>query len=212
MTFALLASVALPYALLGKFWVGVSIGAAAALTSALWRISMLASVRVVWFGVAVFISVPLFGTLTAMARNIDDPQVQPMALIRSTDGPDEAIQGLYVTEADDRVYFATVATEGCTDELTPNSGRLSGCRNPKWWQCRSDRCRASRTRPQARSKCPTRSPPRWRTPAGSGSEEGLVAGEEPAAGAAPAPPTVTLDNARRHRAGGPAVPTVPVSA
>jgi len=50
--------------------------------------------------------------------------VQPLALIRKTDGPYEAIQGLYVTEGDERVYFANVATEGCSDTVTPNSGRL----------------------------------------------------------------------------------------
>src|SRR5204863_6930655 len=95
MVIALIVAVALPYLMLDKAWVGVSIGAAAALTSALWRIAMLSVSRVIWFGVAVFLSVPLFGTLTAMARNVSDPQVQPMALIRTTDGPDEAIQGLY---------------------------------------------------------------------------------------------------------------------
>lgn len=120
----LVAAVVLPWAWLGPWWIGVSIAAAAALTVALWRISALSAERVIWYGVAVFLSVPLFGTLTAMARNVDDPQVQPMALIRSSDGPDEAIQGLYVTEADERVYFATVATEGCTEELTAHSGRL----------------------------------------------------------------------------------------
>jgi hypothetical protein len=108
----------------GKWWVGVAVGAAAALSVALWRIAALSAQRVVWFGVAIFLSVPLFGTLSAMARNVSDPQVQPMALIRTSDGPDEAIQGLYVTEANDRVYFASVATEGCGNRLKPHSGRL----------------------------------------------------------------------------------------
>jgi outer membrane protein OmpA-like peptidoglycan-associated protein len=121
---AIVLAAVLPSVLLGDWWVGVSIAAAALLAVALWRISAFSAERVVWFGVAVFLSVPLFGTLTAMARNVANPQVQPMALIRQADGPDEAIQGLYVTEADDRVYFATVATEGCSKDLTPHSGRL----------------------------------------------------------------------------------------
>lgn len=108
----------------GEWWVGVSIGAAAALSIALWRIASLSAERVIWYGVAVFLSVPLFGTLTGMVRNVADPQVQPMALIRNTDGPYEAIQGIYVTEADERVYFATLATEGCSNTLRPHSGRL----------------------------------------------------------------------------------------
>ncbi|HET6571307.1 MAG TPA: OmpA family protein [Solirubrobacterales bacterium] len=117
-------AVVLPGLWLQEGWVAVSIAAAAALAAGLWRIAALASRRVIWYGVAVFLSVPLFGTLSAMARNLEDPQVQPMALIRTSDGPDEAIQGLYVTEADDRVYFATVATEGCGNRLTGHSGRL----------------------------------------------------------------------------------------
>jgi outer membrane protein OmpA-like peptidoglycan-associated protein len=121
------AAVAGPSLLVDKWWLAASLGSTVLLGIGLWRIASLTSrgvPRFMWFGLAVFISVPLFGTLTAMARNLEDPQVQPMALIRNTDGPDEAIQGLYVTEADDRIYFATVATEGCSDQLAAHSGRL----------------------------------------------------------------------------------------
>lgn len=122
---AMMALVAvLPALVMWKFWLFISLVAAAILAAGLWRIAILSNGVFRWYGVAVFISVPLFGTLTGMARNLDDPQVQPMALIRHTDGPDEAIQGLYVTESDKRVYFATVATEGCDNELAPHSGRL----------------------------------------------------------------------------------------
>jgi len=120
----LVVAAVLPWLRTDEWWVGVSIATAGVLCAALWRIAALSAQRVIWYGVAVFISVPLFGTLTSMARNVANPQVQPMALIRNTDGPAEAIQGLYVTEADERVYFATVASEGCSDELTPRSGRL----------------------------------------------------------------------------------------
>jgi outer membrane protein OmpA-like peptidoglycan-associated protein len=121
------AAVAGPSLLVGKWWLAASLGSTILLGIGLWRIASLTSRGVpsfMWFGLAVFISVPLFGTLTAMARNLEDPQVQPMALIRNTDGPEEAIQGLYVTETDTRIYFATVATEGCSDQLAAHSGRL----------------------------------------------------------------------------------------
>ncbi|HSR93300.1 MAG TPA: OmpA family protein [Solirubrobacterales bacterium] len=108
----------------GRLWLAVPLGSAAVLSFGLWRIADLSKEGFMWFGLAVFLSVPLFGTLAMMARNLADPQVQPMALIRKTDGPNEAIQGLYVTEANKRVYFATVATEGCSSDLTPGSGRL----------------------------------------------------------------------------------------
>jgi outer membrane protein OmpA-like peptidoglycan-associated protein/uncharacterized membrane protein YiaA len=113
-----------PSLLLGKTWLAAALAAAVVLVAGLWRIAALAETRFLWYGLAVFISVPLFGTLMLMARNLADPQVQPIALIREADGPDEAIQGLYVTEGDDRVYFATVSTEGCSDDLAPHSGRL----------------------------------------------------------------------------------------
>jgi hypothetical protein len=113
-----------PWLTLDSGWLPFSLLAATLLVAGLWRIALLSDGKFRWYGLAVFISVPLFGTLTGMARNIADPQVQPMALIRKTDGPDEALQGLYVTETDSRVYFATVATQGCTGDIVPHSGRL----------------------------------------------------------------------------------------
>lgn len=112
-----------PSVLLGSIWLTISLVAAVGLIAAVWRVAVMAG-SFLWFGLALFISVPLFGTITTVARNVADPQVQPVALIREEDGPDESIQGIYVTETDDRLYFATVATEGCTEDLVPNSGRL----------------------------------------------------------------------------------------
>jgi hypothetical protein len=118
------AIVAVPSFVLHEWWLAIALGTVALLGAALWRIASLSKKRFVWYGLAMFISVPLFGTAMLMARNADEPLVQPMAMIRSTDGPDEAIQGLYVTETSDRVYFANVATEGCEEGVTPHSGRL----------------------------------------------------------------------------------------
>lgn len=114
----------LPALHLDEPWLGGALTAAAVICMWLWRIAIFTRDKVIWFGLAVFLSVPLFGTFMSMARNLDDPQIQPIALIRSSDRPDESIHGLYVTEAKDRVYFATVATEGCTGTLRENSGRL----------------------------------------------------------------------------------------
>lgn len=123
MPLALLA-VVVPSLVLHEWWVAVSFIVILVLGCGLWRIATLSRGSFLWLGLAVFISVPLFGTLMLMARNLADPQVQAVALIRSTDGPDEAIQGLYVTETNDRVYFANVATEGCSDKVKAASGRL----------------------------------------------------------------------------------------
>lgn len=107
-----------------EWWVPSSLALAPLLAVALWRISELANTRLVWFGIAVFLSVPLFGTLLTVAKNIADPQVQALALIRKSENPTESIRGLYVTEANDRIYFANLATEGCSEEIEPGSGRL----------------------------------------------------------------------------------------
>lgn len=119
-----LAAVVLPALVLQEWWSAVSIGTAVILGFGLWRMARLTKPGFIWFGFAAFLSVPLFGTLSLMARNVGHPEVQPMALIRKTDGPDESIQGLYVTESSDRVYFANVATEGCGNKVKPHSGRL----------------------------------------------------------------------------------------
>ena len=113
-----------PSLIMWQWWVAASLAAATILVAGLWRVAYLSDATFLWYGLAVFISVPLLGTVTWMVRNLADPQVQPMAMIRETDGPDEAIQGLYVTETSNRVYFANVGTEGCHGTVSSDSGRL----------------------------------------------------------------------------------------
>lgn len=115
---------ALPALILGELWLAVTMATVVGLGLGLWRVARLSAGRFLWYGLAVLISVPLFGTVALASRNLDDPQVQPMAMIRDGDGPAEALQGLYVTENNDRVYFANVATQGCGKEVVGDSGRL----------------------------------------------------------------------------------------
>lgn len=117
-------AIAVPAVLLSHWWLAVSFAAAFVLGAGVWRLAVLTEARFVWYGLVMFVSIPLFGTLMLMARNVDTPLVQPIALIRATDGPGEAIQGIYVTEASDRVYFANVATESCSSDVIAGSGRL----------------------------------------------------------------------------------------
>lgn len=123
-TVSMAVAVAAPSLILAKAWLLEALIAAIVIVVGLWRVAALSRSGFMWFGLAAFLAVPLFGTLTAMARNLADPQAQPLALIRDTDGPDEAIQGLFVTETSNRVYFATVSTEGCGDKVVKRSGRL----------------------------------------------------------------------------------------
>lgn len=107
-----------------ELWLAIAFVAAIVLATASWRIARRAGYRFAACGIAVFVSVPLLGAVVGVARNMDDPQVQPVALIRTDDGEREALQGIYVTETDDRVYLGTIATEGCSGEIESGSGRL----------------------------------------------------------------------------------------
>jgi hypothetical protein len=109
---------------LDSLWLLASLAGAALLFVGLWRAAVVPKNGFLWFGFAVFVSVPLFGTVTWMAQNAAEPQVQPMALIRKTDDVDEYLQGLFVAETDNRVYFADVASEGCNNKLVHDSGKL----------------------------------------------------------------------------------------
>jgi outer membrane protein OmpA-like peptidoglycan-associated protein len=119
-----LAVVLVPALILGERWLGITLAATILLGIALWRVAELSSGGFVLFGLAVFLSAPLFGTVALTTRNIDDPQAQPVAIIRGGDGPAEALQGIYVTETSERVYFANVATQGCEKKIVDDSGRL----------------------------------------------------------------------------------------
>lgn len=117
-------AVASPAILLRHDWLVITLLAIVVAGLGLWRIADLSSGRFTWYGVAVFLSVPLIGTIALASRNIDDPQAQPVAIIRKGDGPDKALQGIYVTETDKRVYFANVATQACDKTIVGGSGRL----------------------------------------------------------------------------------------
>jgi hypothetical protein len=62
--------------------------------------------RFVWLGVAIFLSVPMFGALVALVRTDRSPKVQPVALIRK--GDNVGLCGIYITETDKRVYLGRV--------------------------------------------------------------------------------------------------------
>jgi hypothetical protein len=141
--FAKFASLSLAFAtaggaalVLGEPWVAITLPTAIVLGVVSWRIARASEYSFVACGVAVFVSVPLFGGVAAAARNFFDPQVQPVALLKSGDnGRDEPLRGIYVTETDERVYYATIGTEDNPeaqgglgeeprDQLAGGSGRL----------------------------------------------------------------------------------------
>jgi hypothetical protein len=109
---------------LEEWWAAATLAVAAVVVGALWRMAAFTHKRVAWFAVGVFLSAPLVGVIAETVKNLDHPRVQAVALIRKGDGPTESIQGLYVTETSSRVYFANLATEGCSKTTESGSARL----------------------------------------------------------------------------------------
>lgn len=174
---ALLAVVA-PWLILDQRWLAFTLAAVALLGLGLWRLAHLSKGDFVWYGLAVALSVPLFGTVALATRNIDDPQAQPVAIIRHGDHGTDALQGLYVTEAKERVYFANVATEGCGKKVVGDSGRLfwipqsevaataaacasTGSSSRSLASGSPSRARRSSRGNGSNSRCPTRPPAAW---------------------------------------------------
>jgi hypothetical protein len=63
-----------------------------------------------WLGAGLFAAVVIFGSVMQYLTNSDDPQVQPVAIIR---GPnDEGLVGVYVALGDKRLYVKQVEREG----------------------------------------------------------------------------------------------------
>jgi hypothetical protein len=82
-----------------------------------------ATSRFAWYGVAVFLSVPLFGGVLAVADVLHTPRVQPIALVRDSD--DRALCGVYITQTDDRLYVGRVELERGSDrEAESDTGRI----------------------------------------------------------------------------------------
>jgi uncharacterized membrane protein YgcG len=103
-------------------WIGVMVVIVVLLNAAVYGVAR-ASKRFLWYGIAIFLSVPLFGAALGAARTYRLPKLQPVALIRKSS--DRAICGIYVAENDKRVYLARVELrEPDDDRAEPGTGRL----------------------------------------------------------------------------------------
>lgn len=118
------ALVAIPALIMWEGWLAVSLATAAILGAGAWLTATASGRKFSWYGPVVFASVPFLGATVAITSNLTDPQLQPMALIRADDGTREALQGIYIAENDDRIYFANVASDRCTGEIMDDSGRM----------------------------------------------------------------------------------------
>jgi hypothetical protein len=82
-------------------WVAILLGVAAVLATMNLLVAR-ATEKFAWYGLSVFFSVLLFGTALTIARTLDKPKVQPVALLRK--GDDVGICGVYITQTNERVY------------------------------------------------------------------------------------------------------------
>lgn len=110
--------------LLGKLWVAPAIVFAGVLGLLTIRVAELC-IGFRWYGVSVFFAVCVFGAVVGVLRMLDEPRLQPVAFLM-TDGDDvSGVQGVYVGESDDRLWFASIALEDCEDDVVRRgSGRL----------------------------------------------------------------------------------------
>lgn len=109
---------------LDTWWVAGAVLAATFLGTLCLGVSRATGSRFWPYGIAVLFSVLLFGAAVTIMRTYDSPKVQPAALIRRGDLKLEGLQGLYITENDQRVYLGTIARDCDSRRAVEGSGRV----------------------------------------------------------------------------------------
>jgi len=110
--------------LLGKLWVAPAVIFAGVLGLLTIRVAELCT-GFRWYGVSVFFAVCLFGAVIGVLRMLDEPRLQPVAFLMTDGAGVRGVQGVYVGESDDRLWFASIALEDCEDDVVRRgSGRL----------------------------------------------------------------------------------------
>ncbi len=121
--FAIACAVAV-WLLLGEWWLGVAVPLAFGLTWAIYAVADGTGASFAWYGVALFFAVVLYCFYLAVADTVDDPKLQPAAVVRMNDEPGQGVLGIYITENKDRLYLATVSAGCGQTDVRHDSGRL----------------------------------------------------------------------------------------
>ena len=69
-----------------------------------------ATEKFAWYGIAMFFSVLVFGATLTIAKTLDQPKAQPIALVRK--GEPVGVCGVFVAQTTERVYVGRRASEG----------------------------------------------------------------------------------------------------
>jgi len=87
-------------------WLAVVLGVVVLLTTMNVFVAR-ATEKFAWYGIAVFFSVLVFGATVTIAKDLDRPSAQPIALVRKSDAV--GICGVFITQTSDRVYVGRSA-------------------------------------------------------------------------------------------------------
>jgi lysophospholipase L1-like esterase len=102
-------------------WLAATAAMALVLALLCLAISAASKNRFAPYGLAVLVSVPLFGAGAAMVRGIDTPELQPVAAVLRGGPP---VCGAYVGESGGRLWMARLSLAEEGDERRPRGGRL----------------------------------------------------------------------------------------
>ncbi len=123
------AVVVVPFVLVAlqrNWWVLAAVSTAGLLAVANVGVARATGNRFLWYGVAVFFSVAVFGAVTNAVRTFLEPEAQAVAVLLKS-SPPTGITGLYVAETDKRLYLGRVCARPSADEDKPperQTGRL----------------------------------------------------------------------------------------
>jgi hypothetical protein len=97
-------------------WLAAAVGVAAVLAAGCLAVAAASGDRFAPYGIAVIVSVALFGGATAILRAVNSPEMQPVAAILDDGQP---LCGVYVGESDDRLWVAHVELAELAHERRP---------------------------------------------------------------------------------------------
>jgi hypothetical protein len=100
-------------------WLAGLVAAAVAINLVIFGVAR-ATRRFAWLGVAVFLSVPIFGGVLSAVRTVRAPKLQPAALIRKSDNV--GLCGIYIPETDKRVYLGRIEPRGGANPTSAEGG------------------------------------------------------------------------------------------
>ncbi len=96
------------YLILDAWWVAAVVPLAVGLGIGVLKTAKESGDTFRWYGAAVFAAVIVFGAALNVLRTLEDPRLQPMALLFTTQAGGGGQSGLFVAQGSDRVYLGLV--------------------------------------------------------------------------------------------------------